>query len=274
MSLTIFSFPGTIQKTLANLSIDGNLINKLNTNRYIPNVFRYFPPEITGQTNPFTGQFLDTCENTSYLDALYCDNPYKPLIIYPFRQTLVDRVISLVPLEEIDRVLYTNEGELLEEIMDFVRTCGENNQTYTSGNAVSCDLYRVPWEATYNWNATTNEPVSANSLVLSFYDLVGFYQTSFVNYTIQNMATDYSQYRFTTNNLLNNPMGYILQRASFIFSQILNFCEQGLVGKTALLPQQYQKFWNNPLTQKQFVEKYNPTYYYGNQFVSQVRSLP
>ena len=268
---TIFSFPGTIQKTLANLTIDGSLISSVSTSRFIPDIFRYFPPEITGQTNPFSGEVLPTCENISYVEALYCDNPYPPFIIYPYRQTLVDRIISLIPLSEVDDIIYLNQFGLLEKLVQFIRVGEQDNEVFTGGNNVSCDLFYITWDATYDWNTVLNEPILASSLVLNFYDLVGFYQTSFVNYTAENMETDYQLYKNTTNNLLNNPMGYLLQRTIFIYNQILTFCQQGLAGKSAFLPPQYISYWSVPARQRLFVEKYSPDYYYGNVFI---QSLP
>lgn len=267
MSL-LFSYPGTIQYTFSNLSLDQNSTSQLSTSRFIPDIFRYFPPEITGQTNPFTGQIVGTCENRTYLEALYCDNPYAPLIIYPFRQTLVDRVISLVPLRYIDDALYLNQNNLLEKLVQLVRVSEQNNQVFTGGSAVSCANFYITWDATYDWNPVSNVPIPASAITLTFYELVGAYQTCFVNYTVDNMYSDYMTYKNTTNNLLNNPLGYILQRTIFIYNQILTYCEQGLAGKTAYLPQEYIDYWNVPSRQRLFVEKYRPDYYYGNIYVA------
>lgn len=263
----LFSYPGTIQYTLSNLSLDQNTTSQLSTSRFIPDIFRWFPTEITGQTNPFTGQVVGTCMNQNYLDALYCDNPYPPLIIYPFRQTLVDRVISLVPLSAIDDVLYLNRDNLLEKLVQLVRVSEQNNQVYTSGSSVSCVNFHITWDGTYDWNPSSNEPIPVSSITLTFYDLVGTYQTCFVNYTVDNMYNDYNNYKNTTNNLLNNPLGYILQRTIFIYNQILTYCEQGLAGKTAYLPPEYVEYWNIPSRQRLFVDKYSPNYYYGNVYI-------
>lgn len=255
-----FLFPATIPDTLLYLSINNSPLTQINLNRFIPNIFRYFPTEISYQNL--------SCEPNTYEEALQCNVPYfTGEELLPFGQTLFDGIIYLIPFMEIDRILYLNEKQLLEQLIQFARLTEHQNDIYENGTAISCETYSIPWEATYD-SQEGNKNISAKDVPLDFFNQVVSYQICFISYTPAQMESDLLKYKTTTQNLLNDPFGYIMQRTVYIFQQILLFCQQGLSQRQGYLPAEYVKYWSDPIRQRNFVSFYDPSFYYGNQFLN------
>lgn len=252
MSINIYYTSSTLQTSIFSLFIDNQYLNNVITKMSTPDIFRSYDYE----------------NFRSYEDEIKEE--------YLIADDLNKTIFSLIPPAKIDEYLYNNTYNILYDIVDFIGAIQSANSIFTTNGISSCTNYIIKWSAITNVENGGPKPYAlfhASEHPKTFYEQCNFFQEAFIQYTSKQMEADYESYRTNSYNQLveyfnpTNFMGYILQRSIYIHAQILDFCQQFVSGRVGYLPPQYRLRWSVPKTAKMFVEKFSPTFFYGNQFV-------